>query len=59
MGFPVDIFPIPNDITDKIPQVFLAEINDISGSPGIICGYGDEKFMRQIKVIKNWSNKSF
>lgn len=59
LGFPVDLFPIPNDITDKIPQVFLVEINDVSGSPGIICGYGDEKFMRQIKVIKNWSNKSF
>jgi hypothetical protein len=59
LDFPVDKFPIPKDIVDKIPQVFLAEIHDVSGSHGIICGYGDEKFIRQIKVTKNWSNKYY
>ena len=59
LGFPVDEFPVPKDIADKIPQLFLAEITDESGSHGIICGYGDEKFIRQIKVTKNWSNKYY
>jgi len=58
VGFPVDVFPIPKDIADKIPQVLLAETGDVSGSPGIICGYGDEKFMKQINLVKTWSNKS-
>jgi len=58
LGFPVDEFPIPKDIADKIPHVFLAEITDVSGSHGIICGYGDKKFIKQINMVKNWSNKS-
>jgi hypothetical protein len=58
LGFPVDEFPIPKDIADKIPNVFLAETNDISGSKGIICGYGDKKFIKQINMVKNWSTKS-
>ena len=58
LGFPVDEFPLPKDIADNIPNVFLAETNDTSGSKGIICGYGDKKFIKQINVVKNWSTKS-
>ena len=58
LGFQVDAFPIPKEIADKIPQVFLAEITDVSGSHGIICGYGDKKFIKQINMVKNWSNRS-
>jgi hypothetical protein len=57
LGFPVDEFPIPKYIADKIPQVFLAEITAVSGSHGIICGYGDKKFVKQINMVKNWSHK--
>ena len=58
LGFQVDEFPIPKEIADKIPQVFLAEITDVSGSHGIICGYGDKKFIKQINMVKNWSTTS-
>jgi len=57
LSFPVDEFPIPQDIADRIPHVFLAEIHDVSGSHGTICGYGDEKLIKQIKTVKSWSNK--
>lgn len=57
IGFPADEFPVPKDIAEKIPNVFLAETTGAAGSHGIICGYGDKKFIKQINMVKNWSNK--